>query len=71
MSSQFPFCELKKAVGYENVLQRIQQCFLYGEAQDVLFWNSTKAATFLKTFQIHFFLYGQENYVFKWKFMYV
>ena len=37
MNAQFPFCGLKKAVCYENVLQGIQQYFLYGEAQDVLF----------------------------------
>ena len=45
-----------KAVGYEIVLREIQRCFIHGEAQNVLFWNSTKAA---KVFS----LYGQENYV--------
>ena len=29
----------------------------------------TKAAKFLKTFQVHFLLYDQENYVFKQEFM--
>ena len=50
------FCRLRKAVGYEIVLREIQRCFLHGAAQNVLFWNSTKAA---KVFS----LYGQENYV--------
>ena len=71
MNVQFSFCGLKKAFAYEIVLGGIQQCFLPSEAQDVLFWNSTKIAKFLKTFQVHFLLYGQENYVFKWEFMYV
>ena len=33
--------------------------------------NSIKAAQFLQTFQVHFLLYGQQNYVFKREFMYV
>ena len=37
MNVQFSFCGLKKAFGYEIVLRGIQQCFLPGEAQDVLF----------------------------------
>ena len=45
-----------KAVAYEIVLGEIQRCFLHGAAQNVLFWNSTKAA---KVFS----LYGQENYI--------
>ena len=63
------FLWTKKAFGYEIVLRGIQRCFLHGDGENVLFWNSTKAAKVLKAFQVHFLLYGQENYVFKRKFM--
>lgn len=33
------------------------------EQKCALFLNSIKAATFLKAFQVQFFLYGQENYI--------
>ena len=56
LNAHFSFCRVRKAVGYEIVLREIQRCFLHGAAQNVLFWNSTKAA---KVFS----LYGQENYV--------
>ena len=32
--------------------------------------NATKAAKFLLNFQVHFALYGQDNYVFEREFMY-
>ena len=59
------FLWIRKAFGYEIVFWRIQQCFLHGGAQNVLFWNSFTAAKFWKTFQVHFLLYGQENFVLK------
>ena len=65
------FLWTKKVFGYEIVLPGIQRCFLHGEGQSILFWNSTKAAKFLKTssFRYIFLLYGQENYVFKREFV--
>ena len=33
-----------------------------------LFWNTTKAVKFLLNFQVHFALYGQDNYVFEREF---
>ena len=42
----------------------IQTCFLLDVAHG-LFWNATKALKFLLNFQIHFALYGQDNYVFE------
>ena len=71
MNTQFSFCRQKKAFGKEIVYRGNQQCFLHGEAQNVLFWNSIKAAKFLKTLQVHVLLYDQENYVFKKEFMHV
>ena len=61
MNAPFSFCGLKNTFGYEIVFPGIQHCFLHGEAQKVLFWNSTGAAKFLKTFQVHFLFYDQEN----------
>ena len=65
----FLFVHERKRLVTKSSFEEFNNSFLPGEAQDVLFWNSTKAAKFLKTLQVHFLLYGQENYVFKWEFM--
>ena len=44
-------------------------CFLHCRAHG-LFRNSGKVAKFLLNFQVHFALYGQENYAFEREFMY-
>ena len=66
---QLSFCGGREAFHQEIVLRGIQPCFLYGGAHG-LFRNTTKSAKFLLNFQVHFALYGQENYVFEREFMY-
>ena len=63
-NAKFSFWVRREAFHQEIVLQEIQPCFLHGGAHG-LFWNATKAAKFLLNFQVHFTLYGQENYVFQ------
>ena len=63
-NAQFSFCGGREAFHQEIVLRGIQPCFLHGGAHG-LFCNATKAAKFLLNFQVHFALYGQENYVFE------
>ena len=55
----------REAFHQEIVLRGIQPCFFHGGAYG-LFWN----ATILLNFQVHFGLYGQENYVFGGEFQY-
>ena len=45
----------------------MQPCFLHDGAYG-LFWNATKAVKFLLNFEVHFALYGQDNF---WKGIYV
>ena len=66
----FFFCGGREAFHQKIVLRGIQLCFLHGGAHG-LFCNATKAAKFLLNFQVHFALYGQENYVFERKCMYL
>ena len=68
-NTQLSFCGAREAFHREIVLRGIQPCFLHDGAHG-LFWNATKAVKFLLYFQVHFALYGQENYVFERKFMY-
>ena len=66
--------------GAELLIKRIQPCFLHGGVHfqnrpihaSLLRLNySTKEAMFLLNFQVHFELYGQENYAFEREFMYL
>ena len=59
------FCGRREAFHQEIVLRGIQPCFFHDRAHG-LFWN----ATILLNFQVHFGLYGQENYVFGGEFQY-
>ena len=59
----------REAFHQEIVLRGIQPCFLHGAAHHGLL-NATKAAKFLLNFQVHFALYGQDNYFFEREFMY-
>ena len=68
-NAQLSFCGGREAFHQEIVLRGIQPCFLLDGAHG-LFWNATKAVKFLLNFQVHFALYGQENYVFEREFMY-
>ena len=68
-NAQLSFCGEREAFHQEIVLRGIQPCFLHGGAHG-LFWNATKSAKFLLNFQVHFALYGQDNYVFEREFMY-
>ena len=63
------FCGGREAFHQEIVLRGIQPCFLHGAAHHGLL-NATKAAKFLLNFQVHFALYGQDNYFFEREFMY-
>ena len=69
MNVQFSFCGLKKAFGYEIVFEEFNNVFFPAKRKMSCFEIQTKAAKFLKTFQVHFLLYGRENYFFKWEFM--
>ena len=68
-NAQLSFCGRREAFHQEIVLQGIHPCFLHDGAHG-LFWNATNAVKFLLNFQVHFALYGQDNYVFERKFMY-
>ena len=68
-NAHFSFCGEREAFHQEIVLRGIQPCFLHGGAHG-LFWNATKSATILLNFQVHFALYGQDNYLFGREFMY-
>ena len=62
-NAQLSFCGGRNAFHQEIVLRGIQICFLLDGAH-------AKAMKFLLNFQVHFALYGQDNYVFERKFMY-
>ena len=62
---QFSFWGGREAFHEQIVLRGIQPCFLHGGA------NATKTTKFLLNFQIHFALYGQENYGFVREFMHL
>ena len=68
-NAQLFFCGGREAFHQEIVLRGIQPCFLHGGANHGLL-NATKAAKFLLNFQVHFALYGQDNYVFEREFIY-
>ena len=68
-NAQLSFCGGREAFHQEIVLRGIQPCFLLDGAHR-LFWNATKEVKFLLNFQVHFALYGQDNYVFEREFMY-
>ena len=68
-NAQLSSCGEREAFHQEIVLRGIQPCFLHDRAHG-LFWNATKAVKFLLNFQVHFALYGQDNYVFERDFMY-
>ena len=63
------FCGGREAFRQEIVLRGIQPCFLHGAGHHGLL-NATKAAKCLLNFQVHFALYGQDNYFFEREFMY-
>ena len=67
-NAQLSFCGEREAFHLEIILRGIQPCFLHGGAHELR--NATKSAKFLLNFQVHFVLYGQDNYVFERKFMY-
>ena len=48
---------------------KIHEIFITADQSVLLKRN--QAAKFLNNFQVHFVLYSQENYVFKWQFMYL
>ena len=62
------FCRGRDAFHQEIFLRGIQPCFLHVGAHGLL--NAIKAAKFLLNFQVHFALYGQDDYVFEREFMY-
>ena len=68
-NAQLSFCGGREAFHQEIVLRGIQPCFLHDGAHG-LFWNATKAVKFLLNFEVHFALYGKDNYVFEREFMY-
>ena len=49
---------------YFNSVFSTQKC-------ETLVWKTIMTKAAAKTFQVHFSLFGQENYVFKREFMYV
>ena len=68
-NAQLSFCGGREAFHQEIVLRGIQPCFLLDGAHG-LFWNATKVVKFLLNFQVHFALYGRDNYVFEREYMY-
>ena len=69
MNVQFSFRALKKAFGYESSFKEFNNVFFPAKRKMSCFEIQHKAAKFLKTFQVPFSLYDQENYVFKQEFM--
>ena len=68
-NAQFPFCGQTKAFRYQIVIQGIQPCF-FSRWNPWPVLNRTKAAKFLKKFQVHSVLKGGGKYVFKREFLY-
>ena len=64
--AHFPFCGQKKAFHYEIVLLIF---FTAESARPVLKCN--QGSDVLENFEVHFLLYGEGNYFFKRKFMYL
>ena len=71
MNVQFSFCGLEKAFGYEIVLRGIEQCFFFRRSARCPVLKFNQGRTRFEDFQGTLLLHGQENYVFKWQFMYV
>ena len=59
-NGQFPLCGQTKAVRYEIVFRGIQPCFLHGGSERLACFEPTKAARFLKTFEVHSVLYDKK-----------
>ena len=60
----FLFVEEGKLFIKKSSFEEFNLVFLHDGAHG-LFWNATKALKFLLNFQVHFALYGQDNYVFE------
>ena len=70
-NAQLSFCGEREAFHQEIVLRGIQPCFLHGGAHGLSVLKCySKSAKILLNFQVHFALYGQDNYVFEKEFMY-
>ena len=59
-NGQFPLCGQTKAFRYEIVFRGIQPCFLHGGSERLACFEPTKAARFLKTFEVHSVLYDKK-----------
>ena len=68
MVKNTPLKDKKWKEKVQRKVRGIQPCFLHDGAHG-LFWNATKAVKFLLNFQVHFALYGQDDYVFEREFM--
>ena len=64
MNVQFSFGGLKKALW--SSFEEFNNVFFPTKGKMFCFEIQRKEVKFLKTFQVRFLLYGQENYVFKW-----
>ena len=65
--AEFSFCGQRKAFHYEIVLRGIQPYFPHGGALGMYsaVLKCNQGSDVLENFEVHFLLYGQENYVFK------
>ena len=60
-NAEFPFCGQTKVFRYEIVFRGIQPCFLHGGSEHLACFEPTKAARFLKTFEVHSVLGDQRK----------
>ena len=65
MEFSVSFCGQTKAFRYEIVFRGIQPCFLHGGSERLACFEPTKAARFLKTFEVHSVLYDKKSTFFK------
>ena len=66
----FLFVEKEKLFIRKSSFEEFNLVFFTTNLWSVLYGNATKVVKFLLNFQVHFALYGQDNYVFEKKFMY-
>ena len=69
-NAQLSFCGEREAFHQEIVLRGIQPCFLHGGADHWSVLKCNQVSEVFAEFQVHFALYGQDNYVFEREFMY-
>ena len=65
-NAQLSFCGGREAFIKKSSFEEFNLVFFTAEP---MFWNATKSAKFLLNFQVHFALYGRDNYVFEREFM--